>query len=313
MTIHYRDYTCETDFETPAWFLEHNIKTTSDLLDVESQLSLLDNDKYQQGNQEPVAAGVHAVEEENDKAGNSGDHTLGGARKSHPHRITQDIYLELRDVVAAALAWVDGGESTDEQCAVGLDVGSRDCSGLVDAILVHLAKELSANIISFDLEDLEDLAEDFERQQKRFDSTDADQEDGDDVPERKQPDLKAAYGHAESYFGSHPKSSKQQNQLTLAAISAVLDGPDRKNRSESLRDMPDPARHDTKVPTFVVFRGASDLMDIRRDNSHQILARFRYHVQTRRVESGKFCIFTVIPDNPIMGYEERERDGCAKR
>lgn len=262
----------------------------------------MDDDK--QGDQKPVAAGVHDVEDQDDEAGYSGDHTLGGSRESCPHRITQDTYLELRDVVAAALASADGGESAHEQSAIVLDVGSRDCSGLVDVILLHVAKEFSANIISFDLDDLEDLAEDFERQQTRFEATNP------ALPERKQPDRKAAYGHAESFFGTYPNSSMQQKQLTLAAISAVLDGPNCKNRSKSPQDMPDHASHDTEVPTFVVVRGASDLMDICCDTSHQILARFRDQVQLHRAESQEFCIFTVIPDNPSIGYTPRERNDC---
>lgn len=218
---------------------------------------------------------------------------------------------------------------------------SKEYTDLVNATLIDLAKEMSADIISLSLEDLEDIAEEFDRQHKaRADllakqkQSDAKSEGDKSDPVSKEekpatrseekPDIskKEEQPDVESkadviIVGSEPEQPDRVEQYGLAAFffgtpSTRNSSPEQLERNEAavlaVLDTPrrkalqQSPRREIEAPILVVFKDALKLMDTGKDRRY--LTRFRDQTGKQRTQSRKICLLATAPD-------DRDNDACS--
>lgn len=164
----------------------------------------------------------------------------------------------------------------------------------VDGVILHLAKDLQATLVSVDLEDLEDLGWDFNHQEQRMIAENK-------LPEsqsKKEPHRDYFAGMAVRYFGTQPEqhASKDAWNRTEQAIAAILDTQISKSRPNTAREngpeaaaviSPEPL--ETEPPPLLLYlRDSSEMIQ----KKPYILERFRDCIRDKRL-SGRGIVLLV--------------------
>lgn len=189
-------------FIVPDWYNENNVVTTTELCDVRSQIRIFDN----------AASSEMGTNERRQSAPYvKGLQEINPATTKSRSDLAEDAISELRDVVAASMASLNGCALPPNQATVVLESDCEQYGEHVFAVLERLAKDMSANIVHFDLEDLEDVAEDFQRQQEQITSaTSAGRGTGDETRASDgtpKETTSGEEGNPTEEVGIHPKSS----------------------------------------------------------------------------------------------------------
>ena len=169
----------------PGWFLSRNVRTAAQLCDLE-----------------PLSATVF-----------SGTNNL------------DETFSELRDIMAASLVPGPAGNLSPSQASIIIRCPTNDAMPLIDRLLLHLTKALEANLVSMDLEDLEDLGWEFNRQDRRM----TDLEGGEETISNSEKEAPYLAAHSSlawmalHYFGVHYRWRGDDRVRNSKAITAVLD------------------------------------------------------------------------------------------
>ncbi|KAL1858150.1 hypothetical protein Daus18300_010031 [Diaporthe australafricana] len=164
-------------YSLPAWFLERNVKTPSDLETLKDQVTVCQCKKceaYKKNYEDIDTEDQPTVSEPptEDPQPEEESHTSAEKHEtSHEDAISYAKFSELRDLVAANMLW---RHTRPQDSSVLLrrcsDTACHSCPMeplLMDDVVVQVAKSLSLGLISFNAEDLKGLGGDFHAQEKR--------------------------------------------------------------------------------------------------------------------------------------------------
>lgn len=166
-----------SDFLLPPWFLSNNVKTTAELNDLplpcrlvfRNANNVLDKHKapkpvYSTHLEQVVRETLGTCKQESpNAASDSSEQDAGETNEADTldqevdileYQLSHDSFSELRDVTAAFLMRDQEGKLSPSHAAVLL-CSSWDLDlPFVDGVILHLAKDLQATLVSVDLEDL---------------------------------------------------------------------------------------------------------------------------------------------------------------
>jgi hypothetical protein len=141
-------------YRLPEWFLEHNVLLPSDLEGVGVVVRSTGHDNFCRGNPEQKLAASHGL--------------MGDATKKF--QVSNDRFLELRDMTTASFVVDEEGKLSPSAHTILIRSSPQTVSEFHDQIIVELAKDMTASLVSVDLEDLEDIGWDFGHQEPAEDS-----------------------------------------------------------------------------------------------------------------------------------------------
>ncbi|KFG84252.1 ATPase family AAA domain-containing protein 1-A [Metarhizium anisopliae] len=303
-----------SDFLLPSWFLSNNVKTTAELNDLplpcrlvfRNANNVLDKHKapkpaYSIPLEQDLQKTLGTCKQESpDAASDSSEQDAGETNEADTldqevdileYQLSHHSFSELRDVTAAFLMRDQEGKLSPSHAAVLL-CSSWDLDlPFVDGVILHLAKDLQAILVSVDLEDLEDLGWDFNHQEQRMIAENK-------LPEsqsKKEPNQDYFAGMAVRYFGTQPEqhASKDAWNRTEQAIAAILDTQIPKSRPNTARENgPEAAAvisPETEPPPLLLYlRDSSEMIQ----KEPYILERFRDCIRDQLL-SGRGIVLLV--------------------
>ncbi|KAI0377319.1 ATPase family AAA domain-containing protein 1-A [Hypomontagnella monticulosa] len=139
------------DLQVPGWFLAKRVKTPQRLNRISIPIRVLEY-----------------LEPENSTAAhkNTGQETVSPSNVADGvYGVSEEYYSELRDTVNAAFVRNSKNELPLDESCVFVSSTTKNSSGFLEALVLHLAKDIEAILIEVDIEDLNDLADHFQRQE----------------------------------------------------------------------------------------------------------------------------------------------------
>ena len=200
------------------------------------------------------------------------------------------LYEELRDMVLDATTAKGNGPLPYDQPSILLCAQSEWAFDYTDAVLCHLARELSGDVISLDLEEFQDLALDFLSQEADDKKTDS----------KKKLTLDGSYAYAYYYFATERRdyAAAADTKRNWEAVSALLSAPEWKQNQHSSDGV-------NKGPLFVHLRDGNRLMT--RANGVDLMKRVRETIEFKRKDGQKILLFaTVITDNLTLSSADKK-------
>ncbi|KAI1364794.1 P-loop containing nucleoside triphosphate hydrolase protein [Xylaria arbuscula] len=133
--------------------------------------------------------------------------------------IDGDAYSKLQDIVAAACVLDNRGQLPASGTSILLRYSSNDGLAVCDEVLHYLAREMRASLVSLDLEDMQDLVEEFDDQDKIRRKTDA------EVSSEDEPNRNDEFGLFKHYFAvrSKRKETKEATERYNQVLTSLLD------------------------------------------------------------------------------------------
>jgi hypothetical protein len=230
----------------------------------------------------------------------------------HTYKLFDKDYSRLRDVTKAAL-YTDhiSKRYHSTQTSILLQVPLCTDIDFVESVLDQLARELQANLISLDLQDLTDLVVDFKCQdrdnrEENDDYDDDDDDDDDDADEYRCEEMRvlnfSKHYLTEGYF------KKCNEELNFDAISAIILAPagqpkDRPPPSQSTSWVVRQDRAKRSSPTFLHIRNAKEIMAL--GGEHCILRNFRAYVKRRRKMLESVILFVSVFSDTFTSDEKK--------
>lgn len=288
-------------YEIPYWFLTQNVKTVGELLQSETKIGLttkvLHKSELSKGEVESCAI------EENDRK----------------YELQHHKYQDLLDTTKGALLSCNISEQYhSQQPTILLQAHVSTEIDFIDSVLEQLARDVGANLISVDLEDLADVAFEFSRQdfESGFEYPRQDFESGFVYPRQDfETENLSLYGSAESYLSVACESDTDvsdsdwdDSDRNRDAVEAILDAP--KLKAENHQSASKSGRNWSKncPPAFVYIRDAMRIMALGKGKN--ILKTFRTIIQDRRSLGESMILFvTVFLDKQ---YEKKEKMSMSK-
>ncbi|KAI1455363.1 ATPase family AAA domain-containing protein 1-A [Annulohypoxylon moriforme] len=258
--------TTSYEYHIPDWFSNGNIKTPADLAEFRSC--------------------VYLSKEDYSKEPEVGD--------NKQYKIRYDRFEGLKDATLAAFVCNRYGQLPPELPTVQVRVyHTREVESL-NGIVLHLARDISATLVSIELEDLEDLSYEFKRQDENHGRPPVSEEDpGPSI---------AGISDLHHYFAvrSERHASKSAWSQVNGAISAIVDAARVKARvciSTTVVDhetSPDP-------PIILHLRNVNRIAST--DEKYRCLSRFRNFVQESRKAGEKLVLIATIlhSEKPLNG------------
>ncbi|KAM6534537.1 hypothetical protein FALCPG4_004169 [Fusarium falciforme] len=140
--------------QLPEWFLNHNITLTANLDEIHPKIEIVD------------PTGANDVQPVNKASTDQAEKQPRGPTKC---QVPSDTFSMLRDILASAFARNSEGRLDPKQSFVILEGGPKVAPiDFLDELVNALAKEIGTCLISYDYEDLEDLALEFSLQSPRW-------------------------------------------------------------------------------------------------------------------------------------------------
>ena len=282
-------------YQLPKWFLQHCVKTVVEVSEESLDLRLIDEPL-----EEDSSLPLRNVEIGKESGKNF---ELSGIESSPKelefiHSMSHDAYLELRDTVAFSLTPDTNGKLNPLHGSIGLETSVENGTLFAGSVLTQLARDLKANYVSFDLEDLEDVAIDFRNQDRQRKSNVGLEKSAAGLQnqelEGESPERNVEYALSKFYFGT-PKTagrhgSKQSEERSKRAFSAILEAPEVKNENakSALSGKSPPLECDA----LLVLVGSAKRM-YKLKNGYRLLARIRDLVQSQRVNGKSVIAFFV--------------------
>ncbi|KHN97089.1 ATPase family AAA domain-containing protein 1-A [Metarhizium album ARSEF 1941] len=297
------------------WFLANNVKTPAELN--KFQLPHIFSDGGANVPRAPARTGkVPAAESVAEKTHHAGTTAAGDARRGSSGgnnsdvtgeepdvsgcRVPGDKLAELRDVTASFLVRDPKGSLLEPSSTVLLNSHTDDMQ-IVDGLVLHLAKELQATLVSVDLEDLQDLGYEFGLYERRAQLANV----------ALQNDLLAANksvvcGMALRYFGASPQNPEfaaSAQERTTEAINMILDlqlpRPPSKpsvalGRSSGVVPSSTFWERATAPPLFIHIRDIYNIINW--PNGARVLLNFQRCIRTRRSQGlGVVLLISQLP------------------
>nr|POF22080.1 nonribosomal peptide synthetase pnga [Quercus suber] len=182
-------------YKVPEWFITNNVKSRHELAAIDSKLILVNEEnagttgivkasaELDHGFQVNGTSLVNNVNIEKDAIEN-GNHDSGmggqsvargtlstepeqketyteGTASEEPWKVSAEVFEELCDAAGSALVIGSDGRLVAGPASIMLCTDSTSGLGIIDSVIAHLAKEMSASVISMEVADLEDIGSDF--------------------------------------------------------------------------------------------------------------------------------------------------------
>lgn len=186
-------------YHLPQWFIKHRVAAAKPLSTEKSQIHLSDSDSP--GDQGRYPNKVPRVDGQPQTEGVPPRYTL-----------PDSSFKELRDTTAATFIANQYRRLVPSESSVVIRWSDETPLAVSDAVVAKLSQSLQVKVISVDLEDLEDLALDFNQQ---------DEEAG-----RHTSGFAAGIAQAEWYFSPEKQEEKPRHERTISSILDVAKWPD---------------------------------------------------------------------------------------
>ncbi|KAL2669990.1 hypothetical protein Neosp_014869 [[Neocosmospora] mangrovei] len=265
----------------PEWFLSHNIILKENFGNIHPKIEIVDT---------TGAKDTKLL----DKAGN--DQSEKQPQGPQNCQVSSDTFSMLRDILASAFARNSEGRLDPKQSFVILDGGQEVTPiDFLDELVKALAKEIGTSLISYDYEDLEDLALEFSQQSPAGPS--------ESKPDKKM-EKKLDWGPrmAKHWFASSSEfdtdAKKEAWEKTQSSYSTILDAvpnnqatgvPEDGDATEATRD----EQPDSTGPVLVHVRETATMLSL--GNGHRFLGRLCDGIQQRREKGQTIAVVLTIP------------------
>ena len=294
----------------PGWFLEKNVKTEIELRDIQTKIAF-SNDRSKESEPRKI--------ENKDELHIAQD-------SSSSYEVSSEFYDEALDITGSTLRSGPRGELPFIRSpSLLLRASFTDTNDFAEVLLQQLAKDMGANLISFGLEDLADLATEFDCQYDSMDgasiansssrSTDLASEESaqcneSDMKTPTKHDRSSTFGLAKFYFGRGSKkcSCRKCTERIQGAIDSVLDAPLIKDLSFALLDSTGTSETSTRArispPVFVHLRSAKDMVI---NEEEKLILNFRKRVQQRYDTDENVVLFVSVSTESPPFYRRYDR------
>ncbi|KAI0884173.1 P-loop containing nucleoside triphosphate hydrolase protein [Annulohypoxylon maeteangense] len=257
------------EYRVPEWFLKENIKTATDLAHYKPRVQF--------------AGRFH-------KRGNDIVEVC---------EISRSLMEELNDITLATFARNSDGKLPPELPTVELETWSVDLIEPLDEVVLYIAKDIGAAVISIDLEDLKELSYEFWRQ-------DAEHGQAPLIDDYAMPSFKEK-SYVSYYFGvrSERHESKGAWLRVNRAISAIVNAA-RVNSQGCLSK-----EASRELPIILHLRNTNRILDM--DEKCRLLARLRNFLQEHRKAGENLVLVanTLTFEKPLRtgdNYGEYDRE-----
>jgi hypothetical protein len=255
--------------------LRSNVKTRQELRNAETKIVLVDHET------------TTAQPQDSDLHGNA----VQIEETASTHKISQDLYADLHDTIAASFIPDRQGELYHSQSSILLRSLRDENTQYIDLVVENLAKDLGAHLISVDPEDLGDIGHEFsfqdslrakERKPKSDDSQEANTTDSDSEDSTEQMERYSSTGFAEFYFASPSRQHGSVEALARnkAAVAGILRSPKLKSKNLSLATQYEEQDEEDKSPMLLHIRGTNEIMDA--SKGYRFFSRFGQFVREFR-------------------------------
>lgn len=283
--------------QLPEWFLNHNITLKKDLDGIRPKIEVVDSKE---------AKATKPTDEARD------DQAEKQPRDLTKCQVSSDTFSMLRDVLASAFARNSDGHLDPKQSFVILDGGGNPAAPIdfLDELVKALAKEIGTSLISYDYEDLEDLALEFSQQSPAGPS----QSKPDKKMDKKMdwdPSMAKHWFASSSEFDTDAK--KEVWEKTQRSYSTILDAvpnnevkdvPEDEDATETTRD----EHPDSTGPVLVHVRETATMLSL--NNGYRFLGRLCDSIQQRREKGQTIAVVLTIPAQNIFECSCQQcRDG----
>ncbi|KAI1099121.1 hypothetical protein F4804DRAFT_322811 [Jackrogersella minutella] len=261
------------EYHLPEWFLKENVKTPTELARLESRIYLSNHDSLKKSQVDDNQCPAH--------------------ENSSAFEIPYDVFSELSDTTAAAFVRNADGQLPPELPGVLIRTLSTRLIKPVDEIVIRLAQEINAALVSIDLEDLQDIAGDFIRQDDGHNQATLDEDGNTDSTTGEKPDYQSMTSLAEYYFGIRSKKSSPKGAWirTNRAILAITNSARKKSQARGSSMLTgDDVSHDT--PIIIHFQNMDRIVET--DSGYRCVARFRDCIQEHRRAGENLVLLATI-------------------
>lgn len=208
-------------------------------------------------------------------------------RNECKYELQHDKYLEIRDMTAGVLYCGHISEEDHrQQPSILLQTPVAEAIYSLESVIEHVARELGADLISVDREDLADVALEFSRQ-----------------GEEKQTGAPSLDDLTQVYFSFSKKKDKDADlERNRKAVSAILDAPRLKTKTrQSSNKSSGQESSASSPPVLLHIRNARKIGSLK--NGTKILKTFRARVQDCREKNESVILFaTIFSDKPASDY-----------
>jgi hypothetical protein len=238
------------------------------------------------------------------------DEDQAGKKNTNQYKFQHDVYVELRDMAKSAIFSENISPTYhSQQPGILLDLPLYSEVDFLESILEQLAREVGANLISADLEDLADVAAEFFGQVNEAQNSNGDK--------GLHTNAQSSYGLVEAYFGiccedytgcehgadcDHGARCEHRNQ-NEEAVSAIIDAPKGKSKSnQSFSRLSSPKRPESLPPTFFHIRDAKRIMALGKGTT--ILKGFQDGIRNRRQMNESVVLFASVFSDNLVSEEQ---------
>ncbi|KAI0859814.1 P-loop containing nucleoside triphosphate hydrolase protein [Xylaria cubensis] len=313
-------YQSRYNFKLPTWFLTSNVTLASDSTLTKFEAGVR-TDKGKRRDHEPDRPNLDPSQEPgtsghnehgrsavdiSDPDGESGSDDESGSedewfskaparmKGEYKYNIHWNVYSELLDTVKQCLTPVrPPNDWWSEHPTILLRTPIQGCTSYIETVIKLLAKDVVADLVSFDSEDLIDVSLDLSLQ----DSTDRPKDAKfSELPHR--------------YFGSIPSSTQEAGAFrTEEIISAFTNCPTARKSAGTIAK--ERNRQDTLPPsTLIYIKDARGVLDLPKGD--EILKSLSTHIRARRKENERILLLVTMHsvstplDSRRESWENRE-------
>ncbi|KAI8681051.1 AAA domain-containing protein [Fusarium keratoplasticum] len=280
--------------QLPEWFLNRNITLTANLDEIHTKIEIVDT------------TGAKDIKPLNKAGNDQAEKQPQGPTKC---QVSSDTFSMLRDILASAFARNSEGRLDPKQSFVILEGGPKAAPiDFLDELVKALAKEIGTSLISYDYEDLEDLALEFSLQSP----ADPSKSKPDKRMDKKMdwdPPMAKHWFSSSSEFDTDAK--KEVWERTQRSYSAILDAvsnnqaavvPENGDATETTRD----EQPDSTGPVLVHVREAATMLALRREKGQAIAV-----VLTIPAQNVLDCLCQQCADGDHINWKPVYNNTCA--
>ncbi|UPK97085.1 hypothetical protein LCI18_008020 [Fusarium solani-melongenae] len=272
--------------QLPEWFLNHNITLAASLDEIHPRVKIVDTTGPK--NIPPVNEAGHGQAEKQ-------------PRDPSKCQVSSDTFSMLRDVLASAFARNSEGRLDPKQSFVILEGGPKATPiDFLDELVKALAKEIGTSLISYDYEDVEELALEFSLQSPA-DPSESKPDKRMDKKMNWDPYMAKNWFSSSSEFDTAAKKAAWEK--TQKSYSTILDAvsnnqaavvPEDGDTAQTTRNK----QPDSTGPVLVHVREAATMLAL--VNGYRLLGRLCDCIQQRRAKGQTIAVVLTVPAQNVL-------------
>ncbi|KAH7228412.1 ATPase family AAA domain-containing protein 1-A [Fusarium solani] len=272
--------------QLPEWFLNHNITLTANLDEIHPKIETVNT------------TGAKDIKPLN-KAGNDQDEKQH--RGPTKCQVSSDTFSMLRDILASAFARNSKGRLDPKQSFVILEGGPKTAPiDFLDELVKALAKEIGTSLISYDYEDLEDLALEFSLQSPASPSESKPDKRMDKKMDWDTPMAKHWFSSSSEFDTDAKKEAWERTQRSYSTILDAVSNNQAAGVPED-GDVTETTRVEQPDSTGLVLvhvREAATMLAL--GNGYRFLGRLCDCIQQRREKGQTIAVVLTIPAQNVL-------------